>query len=368
MNVSDLFSDDKVNTGRQIELDIAKGLAIIFMIFLHTIMVVSAFNSGLSPAYSFVFGNVLGRPYAAVVFMFCMGVGVVYSRHSQWDTMIKRGVKLYLLGVLVNVFEFFVPHFLALALGIDASAFPIADGLLLFCVDILAFAGLSFVSMGILKKFEVSNKKLIVIAVLMSVLGAFLKGTDFGVPVINLFFANFFATAGGFSAFPLFNWFIFPIAGYVWGQYFIRAKDKSEFFKFWPILLIIALTYFFVSTKYWGGIFSKDVHLYYFMNTLDALFCIINAHAVVGLCYWMVKFLPDAVTKMFSILSSNINNIYIAQWFFIPVTVILITYFARNLVFTDLITSIVAIAMLVISTAVALAYRKLMTLNVDRKR
>lgn len=31
--MSDLFSDEKVNTGRQVELDIAKALSIIFMIF-----------------------------------------------------------------------------------------------------------------------------------------------------------------------------------------------------------------------------------------------------------------------------------------------------------------------------------------------
>jgi len=33
MAISDLFSDEKVNTGRQVELDIAKAFAIIFMVF-----------------------------------------------------------------------------------------------------------------------------------------------------------------------------------------------------------------------------------------------------------------------------------------------------------------------------------------------
>ena len=75
MAISDLFSDEKVNTGRQVELDIAKAFAIIFMVFLHTIMVVKAYGPGLSSAYEFVFGNVLGRPYAAVIFMFCMVLG-----------------------------------------------------------------------------------------------------------------------------------------------------------------------------------------------------------------------------------------------------------------------------------------------------
>ena len=120
MNISSLFSDEKVNTGRQVELDIAKAFAIIFMIFLHTVMIVEAYNVGLSPTYTYIIGNVLGRPYAAVVFMFCMGVGVVYSRHSQWNLMIKRGIILYLLGLLVNVFEFFLPHYLAGYLGVNA--------------------------------------------------------------------------------------------------------------------------------------------------------------------------------------------------------------------------------------------------------
>ena len=153
MGISNLFSDEKVNVGRQIELDIAKALSIVFMVFLHTMWVVMDFNYALSPTYEFVVGTILGRPYAAPVFMFCMGVGIVYSRHSQWDLMIKRGITLYLLGILVNVFEFFIPHFLSGDLIPGSSkGFPIDGGMLLFCVDILAFAGLAFVLMGILKK------------------------------------------------------------------------------------------------------------------------------------------------------------------------------------------------------------------------
>ena len=113
----------------------------------------------ISPSYGFIVGNVLGRPYAAPIFMFCMGVGIVYSRRSQWDIMVKRGITLFLLGILVNVFEFFLPYYVCGTLLGSWDIFPIAGGLLLFCVDILAFAGLSFILMGILKKFELSNKK-----------------------------------------------------------------------------------------------------------------------------------------------------------------------------------------------------------------
>lgn len=362
MGISNLFSNEKVNVGRQIELDIAKALSIVFMIFLHTMWVAMNFNYAFSPAYEFVVGSVLGRPYAAPIFMFCMGVGIVYSRRSQWDLMVKRGITLYILGILVNVFEFIIPHFLSEALIPGSSGgFPIAGGLLLFCVDILAFAGLAFILMGILKKLQLSNKKLIIIAVIMSLLGTFLKDLNSGITLLQLFLSNFIGATGNFTAFPLLNWFIFPVAGYIWGQYFIRAKDKSVFFKFWPIYIMVALIYFFVSTNLWVGILSTNIHDYYFMNILDAVFCIINAHGVIGLCYWISKYLPNTILKATTILSSNINTIYIVQWFFIPVLIILISYFFKDVVLNDLLISIFAIFIIILSTSVALGYKKLRT-------
>jgi hypothetical protein len=51
--------------------------------------------------------------------------------------------------------------------------------------------------------------------------------------------------------------------------------------------------------------------------------------------------------------------VQIAQWFFVPLTGILIAYFFRNLVIGDLLNSIIAICMLVLATLVALGYNKL---------
>ena len=108
----------------------------------------------------------------------------------------KKRCKLYLLGILVNIFEFFLPGFVCGTLLGRWDIFPMAGGLLLFCVDILAFAGLAFILMGILRKFDLSNKWLVIIAVVMSLAGTFLRGTDFGMPILNLFFANFIGSAG----------------------------------------------------------------------------------------------------------------------------------------------------------------------------
>ena len=97
------------------------------------------------------------------------------------------------------------------------------------------------------------------------------------------------------------------------------------------------------------------------MTIIDEIFCIICAHGIIGLCYWIAKFLPDKIIKVFSIMSSNITNIYIAQWFFILLGVIFLVYFFRDLVFTDLGCTIYSIVMLVLSTVVAIYYRQLIS-------
>ena len=146
MSIKDLFSDERVNTGRQMELDIAKGLSIIFMVFINFLILVGDFNHSISFIYNIVFADVLGGPCPAPIFMFCMGVGIVYSRHSQWDTMIKRGCILYLTGILVNLFEYVLPFFTSGSLLGRWDLYHIHGGLIFFFCGVLIFAGLSFVN------------------------------------------------------------------------------------------------------------------------------------------------------------------------------------------------------------------------------
>jgi len=53
--------------------------------------------------------------------------------------------------------------------------------------------------------------------------------------------------------------------------------------------------------------------------------------------------------------------VQIAQWFFIPLGVILLAYFFKALVFNDLVCCIFSIFIVVLSTLVAVYYKKLRT-------
>lgn len=352
-----LFSNQKVNTGRQVELDLAKCLAIFFMIFLHCYFVQAGFNNTISEPMSKIIGHLLGGPFAAPVFMFSMGVGMVYSRNQEPGYMITRGIKLMLLGVVVNVGEFILPHFLAGKLLGEWDIFPIAGGLLLFCIDILAFAGMAFILIGLLRKLKLSAKQIVIVAIVLSVAGSFLRLTDFGSNVSNLIAGYFIGSAGGFTAFPLFNWFIFPAAGLVFGEYYIRCNNKKKLLSLWPLGLLISLAYFITSWFLPKG-FLSETHMYYFLTTIDVVFCLICIYGVIGLCYVITGLLSDSAKQFIMRTSGNVNAIYVVQWFLIPLTYIFVTFFNRDIVYGDPALVILGLIEFAAATGIAAVYKK----------
>ena len=150
------------------------------MVFMYSIMVVSLFPNSLSEGYTFVFSNLLGRLGAAPVIMFCMGVGMVYSTKSSSERMIRRGINLVILGVLVNLLQFFLPCLVTGILLGEWTIFPIAKGLMLFRVDFLAFAGMTFILMGFAQRLDLTSGALITFALFFSVVGSTLRFSDAG--------------------------------------------------------------------------------------------------------------------------------------------------------------------------------------------
>lgn len=359
------LADKKVNTGRQKELDIAKALAIILMIFCHVIVFASFSNILIAPEFELIL-NQAAANIAAPVFMFCMGIGIIFSRHNQYDLLIKRGAKLLLMGYFVNIGSQILPNVLGHML--NTSNAPITL-LALFKVDILVFAGVAFILIGILKRFNFSNEKMLILAIALSIIGSFVCFVDFNNIFLNYFFGYFIGTIlHQCTAFPLFNWFIFPVAGMVYGSYFIRAKDKSQFFKLWPVFLIIPLIFILCTLSPAPVGTISDKASAYFISTFNAIVCIILIHGLLGFCWKISEFLPDMLSNGFTMLSKHVSGIYVAQWYFIPLFMTLIEYFYKGIVFTDLSITLISIFILVISTLAALLYSKYKTSKIENAR
>ena len=351
-----ILPNDPVNKGRQVELDLAKYLSTIFMFFLHCLMVTSGFRNNISFYMQRGIGQFLGCPFAAPVFMFLMGTGIVYSKNADPVYLVKRGISMILLGFVVNIGEFFLPHYLAGKLLGEWNIFPTAGGLLLFCVDILAFAGMAMILIGVIRKLEMPAWQMVITALGMSVIGSFLRFHDFGGAVPNLLTGYLIGSAGGFTAFPLFNWFVFPAAGVLFGEYYIRSDDPERLLRFWPLGLAASTVYFVASWTIPGG-FLSEIHHYYFMTTIDAMFCLMCVYGFIGFCYFVTLLLSDSAKEFVSKTGKNVNIIYVLQWFLIPVTYILICFFKRDIVFGDLSLIVIAVLEIAACTEIAAGFR-----------
>ena len=95
----------ETQTLRRNELELLKALAIIAMIFCHPVIRLGIHRVGYESDFAFFFGDVILGDYLGVAhaFMFAMGVGMVYSRKNAPADLMRRGVRLYLLGYALKL-------------------------------------------------------------------------------------------------------------------------------------------------------------------------------------------------------------------------------------------------------------------------
>jgi len=216
-----------VNRKRQIEIDIVKGLAIFFMILVHTS------NNYLDESYTdSIFSIVIdfmGKVPAAPVFMFAMGIGFIFSRNQNPARLFKRGVIIFFSGYLLNFLRGFFPIFIGSRLGYYSLTF---DGgpwyKYLVEVDILHFAGLAMMFFAFLKLMKVNELFYPIIALVLGIISPFLWGISVGIPIFDVFLSTLF---GGleYSYHPFFSWIFYPLIGAFFGWMLIRTKNKNLF-------------------------------------------------------------------------------------------------------------------------------------------
>ncbi len=66
-------------------------------------------------------------------------------------------------------------------------------------------------------------------------------------------------------------------------------------------------------------------------------------YGVMGFCRLLSQILTDKQSYFISRISRNVNEIYVIQWYLIPITYILICFFAKNSVFGDFLLIIVSV-------------------------
>lgn len=347
MNQKSYFAAEPINLERQMEVDLIKGFAVIFMVWVHTEIVMGDMQTWISE----IVANIWGGPFSAPMFMICLGIGVCYSRHRNARYLAIRGLKMLALGALVHLLRFLVSQAVWIALGfIDFSA-PNMIALVFFS-DILQFAGLAFLFFAVAIKKKWSLGMQMAIAVACSVVGTLLCRVSTGNFYADLFLGYLWGT-GDWSCFPLLNWLIFPVTGVGIGKMLLHCFDKKRMYMVLsPISLLLSCIYIGISC--WLGInmYSEKAD-YYFLSIVDAFFVILLAIGLLGQNYLMTIVGKKQRFTTIVRVGKNCNAIFCIHWVLIELlnTARMLFFSGRGLTFVE--STAVAIAVLVASDGLA---------------
>ena len=313
----------RVNTGRQFEVDFVKFLAIPFMILVHAYEQFGAFDhEHIFP--DTVFRHViefLGGPPVAPVFMFCMGIGMIYTKHNSPSDFVRRGLKLLLAGYLLNFFRQTLPQFIGIMIGVGEGLDPIGG---LFMVDIFQFAGMAFLTVALMKKAKISTFTICAIAFLMQAAGIWTTKINFEPGILPNLLGLIIPT-GTLSPFPVALWLVYPAMGMVFGEYLQKCEDKK---KMYTKLLAISLVIFasLTSSCLYSGIDIRNMFvlyedLYYHTSIIGTLWTMCIVMSLFAISYLALRKLEETKAGTFvRYCSSNINTIYFIQWLVISYT------------------------------------------------
>lgn len=314
-----IFSKEEINNERQIELDIAKALCIFLMVLTHALASLPIITTIETGSASYILKTVICNFTGASVFMICMGIGFNYTKHNDdYKFFIKRGISIliiaYLLNFVRNLFFIFGTAKILNKFNYNSIVSELLE------IDILQFAGLSMITLGIFKKLNIKPVYIFLFSIICSLFvtltplfainDAIINGIiGLITPYISVEFKEYD------TCFPFLNWFIVPAFGYYFSYYLKRVKDKKVFWGFFVCLAVIIFSIYSLFTMQKKlGLFSPDDFVYYHINILNACVNIFCSLGLIGILYFISLILPENIKKINTILSTNINQIFCIHW------------------------------------------------------
>jgi uncharacterized membrane protein len=335
--------------GRLRFLDLARGLAIVFMVFQH-VQIIFALGSGEDSALGVTF-LLLGTAPAAPVFMVAMGFLSGSSSRTGMRRGVVRGLQLFALGYVLNLVRFAVP----LLVSGDPHALDVFGGTWwgpLFEIDILQLAGLSLIVLGPVKRYVRDPRLVLALAAAVAIVAPLLWGVGGGNVALDPLWG-----LGEWVSFPLFPWLAYPLLGLALAGFAGRATSAPRSMRGWALagccaaLAGVALLPFAPGP---GGILAFGD---YYRSGLPVQLLLAGFVLLwLPLLWWLDRRLSWVlVPRYLTSLSRTITAVYLIQW-------VLIGWLAIVFGVYDLASwqaALLAVPILLASHLLALGYERL---------
>ena len=336
--LSKYFSKEPCNTGRQFELDLFR------FILIYRFAVIHVFVEATPPekldvlGIPYYFDSVVGGVIGPTRFMIFMGIALAYTRHGTPKEVFQRGVRIGIIGFVLNIFRYLIPSLIGYGITRDAGQFLTELPYLVFGSDILQFVSLAMMLMALLLHFKLSPHKIFIVSLALSVIGTIFRNVDLHNNVLNVIAGHFIGveTVSGdpyiYSDYPVLIWFIFYAFGYLFGYYYTRLKDKDRFYlTVSPICLLI--TVLFCAWEIHGGfgmMMGEGDNVFYHMTTVEAFICILACIGTMMLFNFAAKLIPEKLKKPIERVSRNVNTTYCIHWVLVWWIVDLLIYCVKG--------------------------------------
>jgi len=314
---------ERINTGRQVELDVAKVFAILYMVTIHVYEEMSVVRYWARQ--DSLFRGILefvGGPLAAPVFMFAMGVGMVYTKRRTPRAFAMRGLRLLAAAYLLNIVRMTIPFYMARLAGDSWGSWTVVDTIGL--VDILQFAGMAFLLTALLEKWKAGRWGILAVALVLQGIGILMLHSFDEMPSAAQYaFGLLFHTNTNVS-FPLTLWYVYPAFGLCFGEYLQTVGDKKAMYKRVAVLSAAGLLALSAGMKHMGWSLLDNFALagdaYYIQHLPQTLWtlCVIGLQLFV--CFRISLLLSKPVAAGAEFISRRLNTIYLIQWVIIPYT------------------------------------------------
>lgn len=313
--------DSLGKTNRLLSIDLARGLAVFFMISVHTLDVFA--NKEVIDS---VFGQIIsffGGAPAAPVFMTLMGFSFVYSKKQNLKARLLHGFKIFLLGYALNILRGVMPLKLLQIYQFDIiKNFPldkINEITVLTVVDILQFAGIALMIMAIIQKLKVKKYLILLLSVIILSISPLLWGLKSNILMIDYVLELFvgdqpilFSFINNKIAFPVFPWLSFPLLGMFLGETMKFSQNQNLTFKYFGIAGFVVLILGMMLT--WQ---NPDYHFNDYYHSRQGAMIAMCGFVMLWIYLNELIILTLPMNKLFLLLfkwSIGVTNIYFVQW------------------------------------------------------
>jgi uncharacterized membrane protein len=215
--------------------DLARGLAVFFMILVHVLWHWGSPETWTTPIGEAI--SVAGGPTAAPVFMFLMGASLAFSSRSGFAALASRGLWLVFLGYLLNLLRGVIPATIGLSTGVvtaDQIA-PFTPAWLLTTVDIHHMAGLSLIAIAALRVRTKPGWIWIGLGGALVLAAPWLRSLTFGTPLLDGPLTPILGSAPNVY-YAVVPWLVYPLTGAVFGRVMANAPDRTRVFRIGALL------------------------------------------------------------------------------------------------------------------------------------